>query len=241
MISKWRAAWRWVAGHPTPATALASGLEASQSQNLDSLKRFDGGRVTGRPAKTKSTLRAEKRPWRRYKSVAVDWTVLGQPACSRAIPARRATALWLAAAHSKHSMSSVLGAQVGAPEMRRERSRCCVRCGNGQTARARERAHGLHPRPGRRDATWTCDVTLGLGATQVETIDRQSSVAAKPPTPGDHPDGAIEYAPPALCIPVPPAAPPPGRRPKNMKKNPQDRLAGWTTCRASSAMCRSRP
>ena len=43
-----------------------------------------------------------------------------------------------------------------------------------------------------------CGTDLRLGAAQAVATDRQTNVASKPPVPGDHPDGAIEYAPPAL-------------------------------------------
>ena len=48
------------------------------------------------------------------------------------------------------------------------------------------------------------NAALGLGAAQAVATDRQTNVASKPPVPGDHPDGAIEYAPPARSPKKPP-------------------------------------
>ena len=88
----------------------------------------------------------------------------------------------------------MLGAQGGAPEMymRRERSRQRVSLrqqSNGGRATAptgcvHVQAEGTR----RRRATWR----LGSVSPNVETIDRQSSVAAKPPAPVTTSAGAIE-------------------------------------------------
>ena len=50
--------------------------------------------------------------------------------------------------------------------------------------------------------------------------DQQINVASKPPTPGDHPDGAIEYAPPAPCRTKAPLATGVGQKTWRWSNNP---------------------